>query len=71
MKVTRDVVTDLLPLYLSGDVSDDTRQLVDVLYNLIPSSLSLRKACHRRLEMDVLPSVKQTWSFKRSRERKG
>ena len=29
MKVTRDVVTDLLPLYLSGDASDDTRRLVD------------------------------------------
>ena len=29
MKVTRAVVTDLLPLYLSGDASDDTRRLVD------------------------------------------
>lgn len=29
MKVTRDVVTDLLPFYLSGDASDDTRRLVD------------------------------------------
>lgn len=29
MKVTRDVVTDLFPLYLSGDASDDTRRLID------------------------------------------
>lgn len=29
MKVTREVVVDLLPLYLSGDASDDTRRLVD------------------------------------------
>ena len=29
MKVTRDVVTDLLPLYLAGDASEDTRALVE------------------------------------------
>jgi len=29
MKVTRDVVYDLLPGYFSGDVSPDTRALVD------------------------------------------
>lgn len=27
--VTRDVILDLLPLYLSGEVSDDTRALVE------------------------------------------
>jgi hypothetical protein len=29
MKITRDVVTDLWPLYLSGEASPDTRALVD------------------------------------------
>jgi anti-sigma factor RsiW len=29
MKVTRDVITDLLPLYASGEASADTRALVD------------------------------------------
>ncbi len=29
MQVTRDVVRDLLPLYLSGEASADTRTLVD------------------------------------------
>lgn len=29
MKITRDVVTDLWPLYLSGEASADTRKLVD------------------------------------------
>jgi hypothetical protein len=29
MKVTRDVVADLLPLYLSGEASADSKRLVD------------------------------------------
>jgi hypothetical protein len=29
MKVTRDVITDLLPVYLAGDASADTRNLVE------------------------------------------
>jgi hypothetical protein len=29
MKVTRDVVTDLMPLYLAGDASADTTRLVE------------------------------------------
>jgi hypothetical protein len=29
MTVTRDVVLDLLPLYFAGQVSDDTKKLVD------------------------------------------
>ena len=29
MKVTRDVVLDLLPLYLAGEASSDTRALVE------------------------------------------
>ena len=29
MKISRDVITDLLPAYLSGEASDDTKNLVD------------------------------------------
>lgn len=29
MKVTRDVILDLLPLYLAGEASEDTRRLVE------------------------------------------
>ncbi|MBX2996925.1 MAG: hypothetical protein KF893_00335 [Caldilineaceae bacterium] len=29
MKITRDVITDLLPLYLAGEASDDTNALVE------------------------------------------
>ncbi len=29
MKITRNVIEDLLPLYLAGEVSDDTRALVE------------------------------------------
>jgi hypothetical protein len=29
MKVTRDVIIDLLPLYVAGEVSEDTRKLVE------------------------------------------
>ena len=29
MKITRDVITDLLPVYLAGEASPDTRSLVE------------------------------------------
>jgi hypothetical protein len=29
MRITRDIITDLLPVYLSGEASQDTRELVD------------------------------------------
>jgi hypothetical protein len=30
MKITRDVITDLLPVYLSGEASPDTKALVEL-----------------------------------------
>ncbi|MEP7135195.1 MAG: hypothetical protein ABI904_09710 [Chloroflexota bacterium] len=29
MKITRDIITDLLPVYLAGEASDDTCKLID------------------------------------------
>ena len=29
MKVTRNVILDLLPLYIAGEVSDDTRTIIE------------------------------------------
>jgi anti-sigma factor RsiW len=36
MKVTRDVIYDLLPAYFAGDVSDDTRALVEEYFESDP-----------------------------------
>ena len=36
MKVTRDVITDLLPLYFSDEASADTRALVDAYFAIDP-----------------------------------
>ena len=36
MKVTRDVIYDLLPSYFAGDASDDTRALVEAYFDTDP-----------------------------------
>ena len=36
MKITRDVITDLLPLYLAGEASEDTRVLVEDFFRQDP-----------------------------------
>jgi hypothetical protein len=37
--VTRDVITDLYPLYISGDASPDTRRLIEVFIKEDPEFL--------------------------------
>ena len=37
MNVTQDVVTDLLPLYLAGEASDDTRALIEAYLKQNPT----------------------------------
>ena len=44
MKITRDVVTDLLPLYESGEASPDTRALVEAYFRPDPDFEQLAKA---------------------------
>ena len=47
MNVTREVVTDLLPIYFSGEASGDTKVLVEDYFVRIPTSNALR-AVRRR-----------------------
>lgn len=44
MSITRDVVTDLLPLYESGEASPDTRALVEAYFRSDPEFERLVKA---------------------------
>jgi len=43
MKITRDIVTDLLPAYLSGEASADTRALVEEFFKQDPEFESMAK----------------------------
>jgi hypothetical protein len=54
MDVTRDVVKDLLPLYLSGEVSRDTKALVEGYLRLDPD-LAKAVAAARALELPDTP----------------
>ena len=53
MKITRDVVTDLLPLYVAGEASADTRALVEE-YLLEDPGLQA-EANHARRELAAGP----------------
>ncbi|MGE3887008.1 MAG: hypothetical protein AB7H81_11290 [Vicinamibacterales bacterium] len=55
MEVTRDVVTDLLPLYVSGEVSTDTRALVEAYLRRDPE-LARAVAAARALELPAAPA---------------
>lgn len=41
MKITRDVITDLLPIYLAGEASHDTQVLVDDFFKEDPEFAKL------------------------------
>ena len=41
MKITREVITDLLPAYLSGEASGDTRTLVEEFFRQDPEFAEL------------------------------
>jgi hypothetical protein len=41
MKITRDVITDLLPVYLAGEASQDTRDLVEAFLKSDPDFAKL------------------------------
>jgi hypothetical protein len=59
MEVTRDVIKDLLPLYISGEVSADTRTLVEA-YLRLDSELARAVAAARSLELPSTPAPAPT-----------
>ena len=59
MKVTRDVVKDLLTVYLAGDASPDTRVLVEDWLRTDPE-LARQAEQARGLDLPALPALPQT-----------
>jgi ferric-dicitrate binding protein FerR (iron transport regulator) len=59
MKVTRDVVKDLLPLYLTGDASSDTRVLVEEWLRE-DADLARRVEQAGRLDLAAAPALPPT-----------
>lgn len=57
MKVTRDVITDLWPLYESGDASDDTRHLVDDFLEHDGEFSKLIRESPKTLRLNDLPPL--------------
>lgn len=54
MEITRDVIGDLLPLYVSGEVSRDTKALVEA-YLATDADLARAVAAARALELPHTP----------------
>ena len=49
MNITQDVITDLLPAYLSGEASADTKTLVDEFLTTNPQFAAILQAARRGL----------------------
>lgn len=60
MSITRDVIKDLLPLYMAGEVSEDTRRLVEEFLQHDPElARVVRAAAHDRLSEETLPPLRK------------
>jgi anti-sigma factor RsiW len=59
MKVTRDVVKDLLTLYLAGEASPDTRVVVEEWLRTDPE-LARQAEQARRLDLPAVPALPPT-----------
>ncbi len=58
MNVSRDVITDLWPLYESGEASEDTRRLVDEFLRQDEEfSRLIRESPEDSLRADILPPL--------------
>ena len=53
MKITRDVITDLMPVYSSGEASSDTRALVEEFFKQDPEYAQIAA----RPEGQILPGA--------------
>lgn len=54
MKVTRNVILDLLPLYLAGEASQDSRELVE---SWLAEDSQLARMAQRAQEMDISEDI--------------
>lgn len=59
MKITRDVITDLLPVYLAGEASEDTCRLVDEFLQADPEFAELIAEQNKPLEKTSLTLTKE------------
>jgi anti-sigma factor RsiW len=50
MKITREVIYDLLPAYFAGEVSADTRALIDEFLTTDPEFARMTERFHKLLE---------------------
>ncbi len=57
MKVTREVITDLLPVYLSGEASADTRALVENFFQQDPEFAQAAKAEGSQTLLQAVPET--------------
>lgn len=55
MKVTRNVIVDLLPLYLGDEVSDDTRALVKEYMNTDPELVEIAERFRAATQKQDVP----------------
>jgi len=70
MTVTRDVILDLLPLYFAGQVSNDTKTLVDEFLQTDPDFARMSKQFDTLLQDRGTPSdrdVTERRAFERTR----
>lgn len=72
MTITREVIYDLLPGYFAGDVSDDTRRLVDEFLASDPEFQRLAARFQQLFESraqarDVVPATDERQLFQRAR----
>ena len=72
MEVTRDVILDLLPLYLSGEASDDTQALVERFLESDPALAKIaEQSATINLEDDIpvpLTSEDQMEAYKEAKQ---
>jgi len=73
MNVTRDVVTDLLPLYFSGDASEDTCRLVEDFFRENSDFERVARAAAKPLESlrNAAPAAPEAEKEKREMQRIG
>jgi hypothetical protein len=71
MEITRDVVLDLLPLYIADEVSEDTRLLIEEYLETDPELAKIaRRSKAMKLGEDVPPPLTRETQIKAYRKAK-